>query len=128
MPDNPLLLTKDELLADHFADPAVRARWEGTALARAVAHAVLGYRIANKLSQRALAAKLGMKQPHVARLELGEHTPSIETLARLSNVLGTRFVIDVAPAGEAALMLPPGVRVVEDTTSASGSHVLVAAG
>ena len=125
------LLTKDELFADYDADPRRRARWAALALARAVAFAIERYRMEHKLSQRALAAKVGMKQPHIARLELGEHNPSIETLARLANLLGTRFVIDVAPGDQGttvALSLPPGIRVVEDSVSRDGGRVLVATG
>lgn len=124
------LLTKDELFEDHFSDPEARQRWERTALARGVAHAVLGYRIEHNLSQRALAAKLGIRQSHVARLELGEHNPTLETLGRLAGVLGLRFIVDVAPPGAAApqLVLPPGVVVVQDATGLEGSRVLVAAG
>jgi transcriptional regulator with XRE-family HTH domain len=40
-----------------------------------------------------------MKQPQVARLELGEVNPSIETLMRVSAQLGIEFTIDVRPAG-----------------------------
>lgn len=120
-------LTKDEFFADE--DPEARARWERTALARAVAFAVQRYRMGHKLSQRALAAKLGVKQPHVARLELGERNPTMETLERLATVLGLRFVVDVAPGDRADQPpLPAGVRVLEDLTTAGGSRVLVAAG
>jgi transcriptional regulator with XRE-family HTH domain len=40
-----------------------------------------------------------MKQPAVARLESGEHNPSLETLARLANALGFEFRIAVTPQG-----------------------------
>jgi ribosome-binding protein aMBF1 (putative translation factor) len=112
-------------------DPAFRASWERTALARAVALALVGYRVKHHLTQTQLAEKLGMRQPQVARLEMGDHTPSLEMLQRLARMLGLRFIVEVAPAGAGspanALMLPPGVEVVEDVT-ADGSRVLVATG
>ena len=112
-------------------DPAFRAYWERTALARAVALAVLGYRVKHRLTQTQLAEMLGVRQPRVARLEMGEHNPSLEMLRRLARVLGLRFIVEVAPAGagasESALTLPSGVEVVEDVT-ADGSRVLVATG
>jgi transcriptional regulator with XRE-family HTH domain len=40
-----------------------------------------------------------MKQPQVARLELGEVNPGIDTLMRISAQLGIEFTIDVRPAG-----------------------------
>ena len=68
-------------------------------LARPVAIAILGYRAKHHLSQRDLADLVGMKQPQVARLELGEVNPSMETLMRVSAQLGIEFTIDVRPAG-----------------------------
>jgi transcriptional regulator with XRE-family HTH domain len=92
--------TNDELIAEQLrTDPEFRAEWERTALARAVALAIVRYRGDHDLSQRELAERLGMKQPQVARLELGEVNPSMETLMRISARLGIEFTIDVRPAG-----------------------------
>ena len=92
--------TNDELIAEQFhTDPEFRAEWERTALARAVALAIVRYRAGHDLSQRELAERLRMKQPQVARLELGEVNPSMETLMRVSAHLGIEFTIDVLPAG-----------------------------
>jgi transcriptional regulator with XRE-family HTH domain len=92
--------TNDELVEEQLrTDPEFRAEWERTALARAVALAIVRYRAEHGLSQRDLAHRLGMKQPQVARLELGEVNPSMETLMRASARLGIEFTIDVRPAG-----------------------------
>ena len=92
--------SNDELIAEQLrTDPEFRAEWERTALARAVAVAVVRHRSEHDLSQRELAERLGMKQPQVARLELGEVNPSMETLMRASAQLGIEFTIDVRPAG-----------------------------
>ena len=130
MPQVSHLPTAADVFAEMDAgmDLGARARWERTALARAVANAVVAYRTAHHLSQGALAARLGMKRPAISRLELGEHNPSIETLERLASVLGLRFIVDVAPPGRAAATLPPDVHVVGDATGADGTRVLVAAG
>jgi transcriptional regulator with XRE-family HTH domain len=40
-----------------------------------------------------------MKQPAIARLESGDHNPSIETLWKLATGLGIEFHIDVTPKG-----------------------------
>jgi len=125
-----LVRTKD-ILTRHLEDPKFRAEWERSALARAVAVAVVGYRAKHRLTQTQLARRLGVRQPHIARLELGEHTPSIEMLQRLSRVLGLRFIVEVAPARrgarKSALTFPPGVEVVEEVVS-GGSRVRVATG
>lgn len=88
--------TNDQLVAEHLrADPGFRVKWERTALARAVAVAIVRYRAEHCISQRDLAERLGMKQPQVARLELGEVNPTIETLVRIAGQLGIELTIDV---------------------------------
>ncbi len=91
------LRSSQESLAEALLDEDFRREWERTALARAVAIRLVQYRADHELSQRALAAKLGMKQPAIARLEAGDHTPSIDTLVRLSRGLGMRFRLDITP-------------------------------
>ena len=94
------LKTNDMLVAEQLrTDPEFRAEWERTALARAVALAIVRYRAERDFSQRELAERLGMRQPQVARLELGAVNPSMETLMRVSAQLGIEFTIDVRPAG-----------------------------
>jgi ribosome-binding protein aMBF1 (putative translation factor) len=100
------LKNDDDLLGEQLgADPAFRAEWERTALARAVALELVRYRAEHGLSQRALAERLGMKQPNVARLELGEINPKIETLMLLSSRLGLEFKIDIRPEAEPELVV-----------------------
>lgn len=126
------LRSSEEIRKERLStDPAFRAYWEQTALARAVALAVVGYRARHKLSQTQLASMLGARQPQVARLELGDHTPTIEMLQQLSLVLGLRFIVEVVPTGKGAplgsITLPEGVEVVEDVSS-DNQRVLIAAG
>lgn len=91
----------ENVLARQLRDPRVRAEWERTAVARAVATRLVEYRAEHGLSQTALARTLGMKQPAIARLEAGAHNPSFDTLVRLSSALGIEFHIDVTPDGVA---------------------------
>ena len=93
--------TSDKVIARQLKDPHVRAEWDRTAVARAVAARLVEYRVEHDLSQTAMARLLGMKQPAVARLEAGAHNPSFDTLARLSSALGIEFHIAVTPAGVA---------------------------
>jgi transcriptional regulator with XRE-family HTH domain len=58
---------------------------------------VVKFRADNGLSQTALGKMLGMKQPGVAFLEASEHEPSFTTLAKLSQVLGMDFSVDITP-------------------------------
>ncbi|MCA1846051.1 MAG: helix-turn-helix domain-containing protein [Actinobacteria bacterium] len=93
------LPSAESVIAQNLKDPAFRAEWERTAVARAVALRVLQYRTEHGISQTELARRLEMKQPAIARLEAGEHNPSFETLARLSSALGIEFHIAVTPEG-----------------------------
>ena len=92
------LLTMDDLL--DAVSPERQAAWERLALARAVANALVAYRGEHGLSQRALAARLGMRRPVVGRLELAEHNPTMETLQHLSRAIGLRIAREVVPPGQ----------------------------
>jgi transcriptional regulator with XRE-family HTH domain len=67
---------------------------------------VIQYRVEHQLTQTALARQFGVKQPAVARLEAGDHEPSVATLARLANRLGITIHLDLSPGlGGARLRL-----------------------
>jgi transcriptional regulator with XRE-family HTH domain len=89
------LRTMQEIHDDDMHDADYRHEHERTRLANDVAIKVIGYRMRHRLSQSALARQLGMRQPHVARLESGDHEPSLTTLARLADTTGLDFSIDV---------------------------------
>ncbi len=90
------LRTSEDVLAGAQRDPAFRAEWERTAVARALAVQVVAYRVKHGLSQRALADELRMSQPQVARLEAATHNPEIETLLRVSSVLDVEFNLKIS--------------------------------
>jgi transcriptional regulator with XRE-family HTH domain len=111
-------------------DPAVRAAWARTAFARAVANRVLGYRIEHGLTQSALAKRLGMRQPAISRLELGKHSPSVDTLLRLSGILGMEFLLHVLPTSASAHWPEPepdAATILESVESATSASSVVAA-
>lgn len=85
------------IAADEMKNQAVRAKYDRTAFANAVAIRVIEYRAAHGLSQTALAKLLNMRQPAIARLEAGDHEPSLTTLSRLARGLGLDFSIDITP-------------------------------
>jgi transcriptional regulator with XRE-family HTH domain len=119
------LLTMDDLLGK--ISPERQAAWERLALARAVANALVAYRGQHGLSQRALAAQIGMRPSVVARLELAEHNPSIETLQRLAEALGLDIALEVVPPGQAPRYLAGTVDQRDAPASADSAHLLVAA-
>lgn len=91
------LKTTSQLTAEGTRDPAVAAELARTAVANQLAILVIAYRVDHGLTQTALARQLGIKQPQVARLEAGDHEPSLATLARLANKLGITLRVDLTP-------------------------------
>ncbi|HLZ10173.1 MAG TPA: helix-turn-helix transcriptional regulator [Chloroflexota bacterium] len=91
------LKTHEQVLDESLQDPKFRREWDRTSLARAVATRVVQYRAAHGLSQSGLARQLGTQQPAIARVEAGDHNPSLETLWRLSQGLKIQFHIDITP-------------------------------
>jgi DNA-binding XRE family transcriptional regulator len=70
-------------------DPAFRARLPAPSknLAPRIARRLRRIRAKRRLSQRALAAQLGIHASNYARLESGRHTPSTSTLVKLCEIL-----------------------------------------
>lgn len=93
------LATANEIHERDLADPAYRVEHERTRIANALAIRIIGYRAEHGLTQTAFGRLVGMRQPHVARLESGEHEPSLSTLARLSATLEVDFILDITPGG-----------------------------
>jgi ribosome-binding protein aMBF1 (putative translation factor) len=118
-----------ELIArDLEQDAQYKQEWERTALARAVALVVVGYRARHGLTQRKLADLLGWKPSQVARLELGEHNPTLDTLIHLSQRVGLRLVLTIGPSGGKRPGVRPAKGDVVQEGDADGSHLLVAVG
>jgi transcriptional regulator with XRE-family HTH domain len=51
----------------------------------------------HRLGQRALARRARTSQRHVSKIERGEVSPSVDTVARLLEVMGERLELGVAP-------------------------------
>jgi transcriptional regulator with XRE-family HTH domain len=93
----------NEVLDEALQDPETRAEWDRTQLARDVSIWLLGYRRDHGLTQTELAKRLGWKQPVVARLESGDHEPSLATLRHLVEQLGASARIDIHADGAVAV-------------------------
>ena len=118
----------EDALADLLQNPEFRELVAQRAVAHVVSLAVLAYRIDHGLSQTALAKELGLKQPAVSRLEIGEVNPSIETLRRLSSVLGIEFLISIGPSDRPKLLGKEAARAgFSERIDSNGSHLFIAA-
>ncbi len=121
------LKTHGEVVGEEIVrDGAFRAEWERLALAREVAAELVRYRSENGLSQRAFAARLGVSQPRVAKLESGEHNPDIDTLVKISRATGLEFAIGIAPTGRAPKLVSKQVRERQSTYVDDGVSVTAA--
>jgi len=89
----------NDVLAESLQNPEIREEWDRTALARDVSVWLLKYRHDHNLTQTQLAQLLGWKQPAVARLESGEHEPSVSTLYHVIARLGCKARISIAREG-----------------------------
>lgn len=89
--------TASELAAKDARDPEVGAELARTAVANQLAILLIQYRVDQGLTQTALARTLGMSQPAVARLESGDHAPSLATLGRMSTILGITIRLELSP-------------------------------
>jgi DNA-binding XRE family transcriptional regulator len=93
-------ITHGELVAETMnTDAEFRAEWERLAPARKLAIELIRYRAEQKLSQTALAERLGVSQPRVAKLESGEHNPDFDTVAHIVAVTGIEFCFNFVPEG-----------------------------
>jgi DNA-binding XRE family transcriptional regulator len=123
------LITLEQLLEEELQDPEFRAEWERLAPARAVALSLVGYRIDHGLTQTALGRLLGISQPAIARLEAGDHLPTLATLLKLTEVLGLDIQIAMTPAkrsGDGACHEPNHTNVSKHLTTVGGVLLTIA--
>ena len=86
-----------EVLEEQLQDAEFRLEWERTEAARALAHRIIAYRAERDMTQQQLAVILGMPQSAIARLESGEHEPTLKTIRRLATKLNIEFHIEITP-------------------------------
>ncbi len=124
-------VTLEQVIEEHLMDPEFRAEWERTAPARALALRLVAYRAEHGLSQTALAKQLGVSQPAVFRMELGEHLPTLTTLIKIAEALDIEVLVDITPKGRPSAWLLPeaaGDAAAEWAATANGGTLLLAVG
>lgn len=80
---------KKELLKD----PKVKKEYDRLGPEFAIISQIIDLRAKKKLTQKALAKKLGTKQSAIARLESGNYNPTLEFLQKTAEALGRKLVI-----------------------------------
>ena len=81
-------------------NPAVRAEYDKLAAEYAIKQAVIDARQASGLTQQQLAARTGINQADISKLENGSANPSLRTLQRLAAGMGMNLRIEFVPAGK----------------------------
>jgi DNA-binding XRE family transcriptional regulator len=101
------LQTHDEYLAELLAtDAEFRKHWYAEILARTFGLAVLKHRTEHGLTQTALGKMIGVPQSQIARIEDGEHTPSLPTMVKVCDALGLELTLTIGPKAEVRREVP----------------------
>ncbi len=120
-----------DVMNDQLADAGFREEWERKAPARVIALRLVKYRAEKAMSQTQLGRVLGMSQPAVARLESGEHVPTLPSLVRIAEALDIEILVDIRPANRGETWVDSsaesGASSVERVTMSTGQEFLVAA-
>lgn len=74
------------------ANATYRAEQERLAPFEDLARLVIKHRAAEGISQKELAERVGTSHSAISRLESGRHRTSVQTLQRVADALGLRFV------------------------------------
>lgn len=90
-------ITWDFIRNEILSTPEVKAEYDAFSSEFELARAVITLREGIGLTQREFAAKVGMKQSQLARIESGKQTPKLRTLAKLAAVAGYEVEINLIP-------------------------------
>ena len=86
-----------ELAQDRRGSEDYREGYAEARRAFMIGQAVRERRVAMGLSQVELAARAGMTQPALSRLEAGGVVPTIPLLERISAALNAELIVEIAP-------------------------------
>ncbi len=87
--------TFQDHLKESLKDPEFKKAWEATEVEYILACKLIEARLKRKLSQRALAKKVGTSQSVIARIEGMDANPSLSLLKRISQALDAKLSINL---------------------------------
>ena len=87
-----------ELLNDQLKDPEFRKEWDDIQPEMDVIRAMMDARISQNLTQKELAARTGINQADISKLENGTKNPSLKLLKRLAAGMGMQLKIEFVPS------------------------------
>lgn len=80
-------------LQEQMQAPEFKQEWESSQLEFEITELLISARQEQHISQKELAAKTGIRQSNLSRIERGQCKPDLTTLQRIANGLGKRLQI-----------------------------------
>jgi ribosome-binding protein aMBF1 (putative translation factor) len=96
MKKHPKMVSFDAEFEREMKDPKFRTMYEEERYRLEVALAIVALRKKGKLSQIALAKRIGSSQSAVARMEAGNANVTVDTLGRIAIALGVKMKVTFA--------------------------------
>jgi ribosome-binding protein aMBF1 (putative translation factor) len=85
--------THEQFKKEWLSDPENKKVWDSMQVEFAIYNALVKARIEKKLTQKQLAAKLGIAQSALARFESGRSNPTLSFLQKVTQGLGLRLTV-----------------------------------
>ena len=85
----------DEILSEQMKNEAFAKAWEDTELEYQIKRMLISERINQKMTQKELAEKSGVRQSNISRIEKGICTPTLVTLNELAKGFGKKLKIEL---------------------------------
>ena len=86
-----------ELLQEQLKDPDFKKEWDDIQPEMDVIRAMIDARIEQNITQKELAARTGIDQADISKLENGTRNPSLKLLKKLASGLGMQLKIEFVP-------------------------------
>ena len=86
-----------ELLQEQLKDPDFKKEWDDIQPEMDVIRAMIDARIEQNLTQKELAARTGIDQADISKLENGTRNPSLKLLKKLASGLEMQLKIEFVP-------------------------------
>ena len=89
-----------EFLKEELKDPELRAEYDALEPEFAIVQAMIAARRSTGITQTQLAAKTGIDQSDISRIENGEGNPSLKTLKRLAAGMDMKLKLEFLPVND----------------------------
>lgn len=87
----------DDYLQEQLKDSEFKKEWDDIQPEMDVIRAMIDARIEQNLTQKELAARTGIDQADISKLENGTRNPSLKLLKKLASGLGMQLKIEFVP-------------------------------